>query len=87
MNLEKLRLEIDEVDRQIVKLMEKRLEISREIAIYKRENHLDICDAERECVKKNGLERMSDVDKWEFNKPIFEEMIEASKRFQGVQEE
>lgn len=46
--LDELRREIDEVDRELVRLFEKRMEISQEIGRYKRENGLAVTDAARE---------------------------------------
>ena len=42
------RAEMDDIDRQIVSLFEKRMEIAREEAAYKRHNDMDLYDAARE---------------------------------------
>ncbi len=46
--LEKLRKNIDAVDEQLVQLLAQRLNISREIAKYKRQNNSPIMDEKRE---------------------------------------
>ena len=42
MELQSLRNEINEIDREIVKLYEKRLEAVREVGKYKKENNLEV---------------------------------------------
>ncbi len=42
------RAELDAVDRQIVRLFEQRMEISRDVARYKIANHLPVLDRSRE---------------------------------------
>lgn len=56
MSIEKLRNEIDLVDRQIIELFEKRMKIAGEIAEYKKENSLPVFDEKRE---KEILEKLS----------------------------
>lgn len=53
--LKKARIEIDEIDRQMAELFEKRMEISAVIGAYKRKNSLPIRDAhrERELIESN----------------------------------
>lgn len=43
-----LRRELDEIDRELVKLFERRMAISRRVAAYKKENNLPVLDAARE---------------------------------------
>ena len=52
MDLDELRKEIDAVDRQIVALFEKRMEISERIAAYKQKVGMQVRDAKREQEKK-----------------------------------
>ncbi|MDX9691815.1 MAG: chorismate mutase [Acholeplasmataceae bacterium] len=48
MNLEELRSQIEEVDQEMMKLFIKRMNISKQIGLYKKEHHLAIFDAKRE---------------------------------------
>ena len=48
MNLDELRLEIDKIDDQLIKLFQERMEVSAKIAEYKRENNLPVLDPKRE---------------------------------------
>jgi len=43
-----LRRRLDEIDQEIVSLVEQRMEVSRQVATYKRENGLPVLDAGRE---------------------------------------
>lgn len=45
---EALRQQIDQIDRELVQLFEKRMEVSTEIAAYKLANDIPVLDAERE---------------------------------------
>ncbi len=47
-NLEECRAEIDAIDRELVELLVKRMYASMDVAIYKKENHMPVYDAERE---------------------------------------
>lgn len=45
---EELRKEIDQIDRELVQLVEKRMKVSTEIAEYKLANNIPVMDAQRE---------------------------------------
>jgi monofunctional chorismate mutase len=45
--LENLRKEIDVIDNEIVKLFAKRLEVVKQIGVYKKENKIDVVDNKR----------------------------------------
>ena len=47
-NLETLRKEIDEIDKQLAVLIEKRLEIVTKVGAYKKENNIPIQDIKRD---------------------------------------
>lgn len=46
--LEKCRIEIENIDKQFVELFEKRMDVAARVAVYKKENDLPIYDKERE---------------------------------------
>lgn len=48
MNLDELRKNIDEIDDELLKLFEKRMKISHQVALYKIENGLKVFQSERE---------------------------------------
>jgi chorismate mutase/prephenate dehydratase len=53
--LEQCRKEIDEIDRELLALFERRMDVAVRVANYKKENNLPIYDEERESkiIKKN----------------------------------
>ena len=55
MDLEELRESIDEIDNDLVKLFDRRMDISAEIAVYKKENKLPVHDPARERQKLHEL--------------------------------
>ena len=52
-DLNQCRAELDVIDRQLIELFEERMRVSRDVALYKHVNHLNVLDASRENV---GLE-------------------------------
>ena len=48
LDLEEIRSRIDQIDRKLIELIEERLEIVREVALYKKENNMKIFDRKRE---------------------------------------
>lgn len=56
--LEKCRIEIESIDKQLVELFEKRMDVAVKVAEYKKENNLPIYDKDRETqlIQKNVRE-------------------------------
>ncbi|WP_048056129.1 chorismate mutase [Pyrococcus sp. ST04] len=73
--LKSLRREIDEIDRQIIALLEKRLDIARQIGEIKKNLGLPIEDKERE------VEILSRAGRF---REIFEKILEVSKDVQRL---
>jgi len=75
------RKKIDKIDRQIIGLLEKRLESARKIGEYKRKNKIKIIDRKREKEILNERVNESKLDK-NFTKKLFKLMILESRRVQ-----
>ena len=71
MNLDELRKEIDAVDAEIVKLFEKRMEISERIAAYKQQAGIPVRDETRE---KEKILKVQSLTHTEFNRKHIEEL-------------
>ena len=71
MDLKELRKEIDAVDAEIVKLFEKRMEISERIAAYKQKTGTPVHDQAREKEKILQIQKMTHT---EFNRQHIEEL-------------
>ena len=76
--LEKLRKEIDETDKKIVALIEKRVEIARKIGSLKRENGIPVSDAAREKEVLDNVSKSAGRDKG-FVKSLYRSIIEYCK--------
>lgn len=83
MDLQELRQEIDQVDRQMVELFEKRQEICRSVAQYKIENHKKVLDKDREKQKLDAVTALASND---FNRQgvrdLFEQLMAVSRKLQ-----
>ena len=71
MDLDELRKEIDAVDAEIVKLFEKRMEISERIAAYKQKTGTPVHDQARE---KEKILKVQSMAHTEFNRKHIEEL-------------
>ncbi len=77
--MENYRAKIDELDREIMKLVEKRFEICNEIGIYKMNNNIETEDKKRE---SDIFEKISDYQYSENITRIFEKILQESKKIQ-----
>jgi monofunctional chorismate mutase len=75
-----LRRELDEIDRELTKLFERRMEVSRRVAEYKRENNLPVLDASREeQVLCSRVEMLSDKTLEQSVRALFMEIMRLSR--------
>ena len=83
MDIEKLREEIDKIDSDLTSLLEKRMNVSKSIGEYKRENGLKVYDGKREqeVIVKN-LNRLSDPALAQYIENIYTCIMDESKRRQ-----
>lgn len=83
LNLLEIREEIDEVDREIVALYEKRMEMSKRVAEYKIETGKKVFDKERELAKIQKVRELATND---FNRhgveELFEQIMAMSRKLQ-----
>ncbi|MBO5031487.1 MAG: prephenate dehydratase [Lachnospiraceae bacterium] len=83
MDLSELRVELDGIDRKIVELYEKRMDVCRQVAAYKIETGKRVFDKEREQQK---LKAVSELTHNEFNargiKDLFEQIMSISRKLQ-----
>lgn len=81
--LNKAREIINETDKQIAALFEKRMEAVKMVAEYKKERGLPVFDAAREDVLvKNNLSNIEDEEIKEYYVPFIRSTMDISKRFQ-----
>ena len=82
MNLEEIRKEIDQLDRQIAQLLTRRMECSNEVATFKKANGLPIYHPQRE---RQVIEKVRALTKAEYAdalETIYNCIMQESKRNQ-----
>lgn len=81
--LEKSRLEINEIDRELVKLFEQRMHVVQNVAKYKLENDLPIFDANREIqIIEMNRAYLEDQELIPFFEDWYRHTMEVSKAYQ-----
>ena len=82
--LEAKRLEIEKIDSLIIDLFIKRMAVVKEIALYKKENNLQIENIEREkfLLEKNLL-LLNNEELEEYYVQLMKEFIRISKEYQN----
>lgn len=81
--LDDARIIINNVDRQIAQLFEERMNASKMVAEYKKENNLPIFDAEREkIVITNNTEYIQNAELKSYYKLFIQYMMDLSKDYQ-----
>ena len=82
-DLARLRTEIDEIDRQMVKLYADRMQLAAEVAEYKISVGKPVLDRERERTKLNALEELADSDFMRHGiRELFEQIMSMSRKKQ-----
>lgn len=82
--LKKYRKQIDKIDKKLIKLFEKRMEISKSIGEYKKEHNMEIFDSEREkeILKDRALQTKNPENR-EYVVEFFENLMNISKKKQS----
>lgn len=82
-DINKLREKINDIDLELSKLIEKRLNLVKEIGIYKKNNHLNIDDKEREKVVYSQHLNLISAENKDAYLNIFQEIVKQSKILQN----
>lgn len=81
--MEKLRSELDVIDKQIRELFEKRLDLVSKVAQYKLDNNLDVLDRKREeSIIKNRVCELNNSDYTNYYVQFLENQFEISRSLQ-----
>ena len=79
--LSKYRKQIDKIDKRIVRLFEKRMDISKCVGEYKKENNIEIFDAEREMeIINTRTSQIKNPEYEEYAKEFFNNLMCISKK-------
>lgn len=82
MKLDELRVQIDEIDREIVELFSRRMEISRSIALCKKAEGKNIFDPLREEKKLKRIAEISSGEMKDYTRSLYSLLMELSKDYQ-----
>ena len=83
MNLSELRTQIDGIDKQLIRLLEDRMDISAGIAAWKRENNMPVLDLSREQVKIESVRAQCRPETADLIAELFEAIMAASRVYQA----
>jgi chorismate mutase/prephenate dehydratase len=84
MNLEALRGKIDQIDQELLKLFEQRMDAVSEIAADKKAQGLPILDRKREGEKLEELSRMSRPELEQYVHTLYDMLFELSRSYQST---
>ena len=82
MDLKNCREKINEIDEQMVRLFEERMEVSAEIAKYKKENRLPIYDGARERSKLEAVNEQLPEHLRDYGLSLYSLLMDLSKTYQ-----
>lgn len=83
LDLQEIRKDIDTVDRELVKLLEKRMALTTNVAMYKIETGKKVLDKEREIQKLEAIEGLVESESNKKSmRAIFEQIMAASRKSQ-----
>ncbi len=82
--LNKYRKQIDKIDKKIIKLFEKRMDIARHVGEYKKEQNIEILDKEREKeIINTRTSQIRNPEYREYAKEFFNNLMCISKEMQN----
>lgn len=82
LDITKLRQEINDIDREIVDLFKRRMNVAADVAEYKRANSLPVLDAARERELLSRITEMSGEELGGYAKTLYRTMLDVSKAYQ-----
>lgn len=82
MNLDELRLEIDKIDDQLIKLFQERMEVAAKIGQFKKENGLPVLNSQREREKLNDVADKSKPEMKSYLRVLYSLLFELSRSYQ-----
>lgn len=83
LNLDEIREKIDDVDSQITDLFLKRMDLSDDVAAYKKQNNLPVLDKGRERAKLSKILEAMPADRSSYAMTLFNTLFEVSKAEQS----
>lgn len=82
-SLEELRKEIDEIDTQIIALYEQRMNVVKDVSLYKIANNMQVLDASREAkMLEKNLAKINNEELKKYYQPVLNGFLTASRSMQ-----
>jgi len=82
MDLQRYREQIDKIDSELLKLFSERMNIARQIALFKKEHNLPALDAARESEKLASIDEKASDEMRPFAHKLYELLFELSRAYQ-----
>ena len=82
LDIDKLRNEIDDIDKQIIELFEKRMDVALNVAKYKMERNLPIFNGAEKCCYWEKLKRLKNKEYSDYAEKFLNDMMTTSREFQ-----
>ena len=83
MNLEECRKEIDIIDKELVELFVKRMNVAKNVAEYKKETGMAVYDAERERKLLQKVEEAAGEEFGDYTRRLYSSILELSRNYQS----
>lgn len=83
MNLEECRKEIDNIDKQLVALFTKRMDVAKEVAAYKKATGKAVYDAERERKLLEKVEENAGENYGDYARRLYSSILDLSRTYQS----
>jgi chorismate mutase/prephenate dehydratase len=83
MDLQDFRQQIDKIDEQILQLFKERMNVSRQIALYKKAFNIPVLDTAREQEKLAKIEKKAEEELSPYARKLFSTLMELSREYQG----
>lgn len=83
MDLQSLRTKIDDIDRELIRLFEDRMDVAAQIAAWKRENNVPVLDASRERDKLAEIAASTRDDLQTYAQMLYSNIFELSRSYQS----
>lgn len=82
MELNELRNQIDAIDRELVELFKKRMNVSAEVAEYKRQTGMNVLDSSRERALLSKVSELSGEEFEEYTRTLYATILDLSRSYQ-----
>ncbi len=82
-NLDEIRIKINQCDLKLIEAFKERMNLVKEVALYKKANNLPIFDKNREkLIKEKNIKLLNDKEIEEYFLNFFENLLIESKKYQ-----